>query len=166
LVRFLVWVLRSAWVPAFGLRSARMDHTFASEENATAKQGYERRSPIAYNLPLGACTLIHAFETCPTRTQPTPLKRGCSIIPQHRVSRRWSTPQRRPPRSSSRVLSVLYATKATTKIIYRHCVGSIAASRSALISIACTLTWCCGNWYLSSKPARNASINRRCPDFT
>jgi hypothetical protein len=72
-----------------------------SEENATAKQGYERRSPIAYNLPLGACTPIHAFETCPTRTQPTSLKRGCSIIPQHRVSCRWSTPQKRLPRSST-----------------------------------------------------------------
>jgi hypothetical protein len=29
----------------------------------------------------------------------------------------------------------------------------------------CTLTSCCGNWSLSSKPALNASINRRCSDF-
>jgi hypothetical protein len=31
------------------------------ERNATAKQGYERRSPIAYNLLPGACILTHAF---------------------------------------------------------------------------------------------------------
>jgi hypothetical protein len=112
-----------------------------SEENATAKQGYERRSPIAYNLPLGACTPIHAFETCPTRTQPTSLKRGCSIIPQHRVSCRWSTPQKRLPRSST-IVSCRWSTpqrrlprslrscpvgglrtKAITKIIYRIALG-------------------------------------------
>ena len=75
-----------------------------SEGNATAKQGCERRPPIAYNLPLGACTLTHAFESCPTWTQPTSLKHGCSTVAQHRVSCRWSTPQRKTEKLGRRTL--------------------------------------------------------------
>jgi hypothetical protein len=32
-----------------------------SKGNATAKQGCQHCLPIAYNLPLGVCTLTHAF---------------------------------------------------------------------------------------------------------
>ena len=101
-----------------------------SEENATAKRGYERRSPIAYNLPLGACTPIHAFETCPSRTQPTSLKRGCSIIPQHRVSCQWSTPQSdyQDHLRSCPVGGLRH--KGDYQDHLSHCVGSIAASRT------------------------------------
>jgi hypothetical protein len=64
------------------------------ERNATAKQGYERRPPIAYNLPLGACTLTHAFANGPALTQSTSLKHGCLSLARDRAFGRWPTPQR------------------------------------------------------------------------
>jgi hypothetical protein len=85
------------------------------EGNATAKQGCERRPPIAYNLPPGACTLTHAFESCPTWTQPTSLKHACSIVAQHRVSCRWSTPQRK-------------AEKIPSSGAFNQCLGSLRGS--------------------------------------
>jgi hypothetical protein len=90
-----------------------------SEGNATAKQGCERRPPIAYNLPLGACTLTHAFQSCPTWTQPTSLKHGCCIVAQHRVSCRWSTPQRKTE-------------KIPSSGAFNQCLGSLRGSLSAL----------------------------------
>jgi hypothetical protein len=71
-----------------------------SEGNATAKQGCERRPPIAYNLPPDACTLMNACANSPSRRQRTSSKPRCLIVAQHCVSCRWSTPQRRTERKS------------------------------------------------------------------
>jgi hypothetical protein len=56
-----------------------------SEGNATAKQGYQRRAPIACSLLPSACTLTHAFACCPTRTQRISHRHRSSIIARHRV---------------------------------------------------------------------------------
>jgi hypothetical protein len=58
-------------------------------------QGYEGRRPIAYNLLPGASTPTHAFANSLSRTQRTSSKKGRLIVAQHRVSCRWSTPQRK-----------------------------------------------------------------------
>jgi hypothetical protein len=71
-----------------------------SEGNATAKQGYQRRAPIACSLLPSACTLTHAFPGCPTRTQRISHGHRSSIIARHRMSCRWSTPQRKVVRAT------------------------------------------------------------------
>jgi hypothetical protein len=71
-----------------------------SEGNATAKQGYQRRAPIACSLLPSACTLTHAFACCPTRTQRISHRHRNSIIARHRMPCRWSTPQRKVVRAT------------------------------------------------------------------
>jgi hypothetical protein len=78
-----------------------------SERNATAKQGYERRPPIAYSLLPSARIQAHAFASCSIRTQRTSLR--------HRRSKHCT---------ASHILSVVYATEK-----YRGNTGLTPCSR-------------------------------------
>jgi hypothetical protein len=92
-----------SWYPRSGPDPLEWTIPSPPEGNATAKQGYQRRAPLACSLLPSACTLTHAFASCPTRTQRIYLKHRSSIIAHHRMSPRWwSTPQSRATENSAK----------------------------------------------------------------